>query len=295
MPGIDRSITLVTGATGKLGPLIVRGLLKRGTAVRVLSRRREAARDLFGSSVEIAVGDFTDRDSLRAAVEGVSRVLLLGPISADMVENQIAVVRVAAAAGVTRIVKISGSDWTFGPDGTFSGAAHEKIEKHLLASGVPAVSLRPNGWMQVSLPSAIESIRAGQPLHAAHGNAAVSYIDARDIADVAVAQLLVPTITPGVLVLTGGEALTTRDLAGIAALTLGRPVEVTDTAPPALVAGGHVNEFELSIVQQFIRILASGRAAPVTDTVERVLGRKPRTVAAYLAEHLTAQPAKGAA
>ena len=68
---------LVTGATGTVGRELVPQLLKRGQEVRAMSRTREKASALFCSGVEVVRGDFDDRTSLQAAIDGVERVFLL--------------------------------------------------------------------------------------------------------------------------------------------------------------------------------------------------------------------------
>jgi len=65
---------LVTGATGMVGRAIVRALHARRRPVRILARDRERARALFGSSVEITVGDLGSAESLRRACEGVGEI-----------------------------------------------------------------------------------------------------------------------------------------------------------------------------------------------------------------------------
>jgi dihydroflavonol-4-reductase len=62
---------LVTGGTGFVGGAVVRALLKRGAAVRVLARNPEKARTLEAQGVDIALGDLLDPSSLERAMQGV--------------------------------------------------------------------------------------------------------------------------------------------------------------------------------------------------------------------------------
>ena len=68
-------ITLVTGATGLVGNNVVRLLLDRGHAVRVLGRSGSSSRPLDGLEVDRAVGDVCDAESLRAACRGVGLIV----------------------------------------------------------------------------------------------------------------------------------------------------------------------------------------------------------------------------
>lgn len=68
-------LTLVTGATGLVGNNVVRLLLERGHAVRVLYRPNGDSRPLAGLEVEFASGDVRDAASIERACRGASRVI----------------------------------------------------------------------------------------------------------------------------------------------------------------------------------------------------------------------------
>ncbi len=68
-------LTLVTGATGLVGNNVVRLLVERGDAVRVLTRNGSSSRALEGLPVEIAHGDIRQPETIRAACRGVRRVI----------------------------------------------------------------------------------------------------------------------------------------------------------------------------------------------------------------------------
>lgn len=281
---------LVTGATGRLGQLVTARLLEQNQRVRVFTRRPEAARALFGARVEIAPGDFADRDSLHKALAGTRKLFLLSPISERLAEEQIAAAGAAVIEGGSRIVKISGSDWTIDPPGvSISGDAHAAVEWHLRGLNIEHVCIRPNAWMQVALLNTIRQAMTGQVLNARHGTARVAYIDARDIADVAVHQLLAPRVADKPLIITGSEAVSIRDIAGILARVLHRPIGVAETSGSVAPLLG--DGFEHRAVAQFGTLIAAGRAATVTRVVPELLGHAPRTVKAFITEHFAADAA----
>jgi len=110
--------TLVTGATGFVGAAVVRRLLARGTAVRVLAREASDRRNIAGLEVETVAGDLRDRASLEKASRGC---VALYHVAADYrlwvrepeaiyrvnVEGSRDLLRAAAEAGVARMVYTS--------------------------------------------------------------------------------------------------------------------------------------------------------------------------------------------
>lgn len=66
---------LIVGATGGVGQLAVAKALEKGYPVRVLTRSREKAQQMFGDRVEIVVGDTRQPDTLAPAMSDVSYIL----------------------------------------------------------------------------------------------------------------------------------------------------------------------------------------------------------------------------
>lgn len=268
---------LVTGATGRLGRLVTSRLISSGDDVRVLTRRPEEARRLWGSAVEIATGSFEDRESLHSALEAIEKIFLLHPISANLADHQISLIDAAAEAGVRQIVKISGSDWTIvNAHRSIAGAQHQRVEAHLANTPLARAILRPNAWMQVSLVPVVAAALEGRDLPSRYAGAAVSFIDINDIADVAARVLHTGLNLNEPLVLTGAKALTASDIAGLVSGILRRPFGIDTEVPKT--SPGHADPFAAQAVREFATLIAEGLAAPVTDTVERVLGRKPTSL-----------------
>ncbi len=79
---MSNAIALVSGATGRTGGAAVTELLEMGQRVRVYLRSDDdRAAALRRRGVEVAIGDFTDIDAIRAAMEGVRSTYFLYPIA----------------------------------------------------------------------------------------------------------------------------------------------------------------------------------------------------------------------
>lgn len=71
---------LVTGATGFIGPYLVRELISRGHACRCLVRSAAKAQSVLQSGVELLEGDVTNRDSLKGVASGMDGVFHLATL-----------------------------------------------------------------------------------------------------------------------------------------------------------------------------------------------------------------------
>ena len=141
--------SLVTGATGYIGGRLVPELLDAGHDVRVLVRDEAKARaHLWADDVEIAVGDATDADDVRSALDGVDvAYYLLHSIGTggDFAETERSIASTfadaAADAGVQRIVYLGGM---VPEDEELSEhlRSREQVGDVLLESGVPTAVLQ---------------------------------------------------------------------------------------------------------------------------------------------------------
>ena len=73
---------LVTGGTGAIGPSVVGALMDAGCVVRVLANDVQPDH-VCGDRTETIVGDITDDDCVRRAMEGVDYVIHMAALSSD--------------------------------------------------------------------------------------------------------------------------------------------------------------------------------------------------------------------
>lgn len=97
---------LVTGATGHIGNVLIRKLLKRKEKVRAMVMPHEDQTALKGLDVEIVEGDVLDVKSLRQAMQGVERVFhLAGMIS--ILPGEDPFVRMVNLTGTRNVVEVA--------------------------------------------------------------------------------------------------------------------------------------------------------------------------------------------
>ena len=209
---------LVTGATGGVGRLVVDELLALGaTDVRALTVN--PARAGLPPQVEAVRGYLGRPATLPAALAGIDRMYL-----APLVETNAEVCRLAAEAGVRRIVDLAGA----------KGDHWQVIEDGVERCGVPFVHLEPGEFMSnAGIWSA--QIAAGDVVRDGYGDAANAPIAVEDIAAVAARCLLEDGHEGRSYELTGPESLTRRDRVRTIGAALGRELTYVDLPHDELV------------------------------------------------------------
>lgn len=277
---------LLVGATGLVGSATLRQLTARGVPVRVLVRSAAKASTLAGPGVETVIGDLEQPVSLDAALDGVTRALLISPLHPHQVAWQGNFVEAARRAGAVHIVKLSGLG-TASDSPLRSGRWHAQTERHIAHAGLPWTYLHPPFFMQNLLRSAA-AIAAQGMLVAAMQAGKIAMVDARDVATVAVAALTSDGHVGKTYTITGPEALSFQQVAHKLAAATGRPVTYQDVPLAAvqqeMVATG-LPAWLVDVRMEFAIALRGGYAAAITDTVPAVTGQPARTFDAFAREH----------
>jgi uncharacterized protein YbjT (DUF2867 family) len=265
-------VIAVLGATGTIGQHVAAGLAERGAQARALVRDPAHSRP----PLPALAGDLRDPASLRDAMTGAQQLFLLTPHDPDQDLLEANAIDTAKAAGVKRIVKISGGAPALGPNGAGPTAvAHWRSERRIEDSGLRFCFLRPSFLMQNLLAM---TPKAGLLL-APMGHAPIAMIDARDVADCAVTLLLDTSASDTAWQLTGPAPVTFKDAA---ALLEARYVNV----PPRLAARALRRQsgspFEVDHALRMAAYFASGADGAPTDAVRRITGRPARTLNEFL-------------
>lgn len=277
--------TLITGATGDIGSLVVERLIERHDHPRVFVRDAEKARARYGAHADVFVGDLADAATLTEALTGVETLLLInsGP---ELAARDAAAAQAAKIAGVKRLVKLSSFD---ARENVGTGVWHAQGEDVIRRSGIAFTFVQPSGFMGNALLWAA-SIKAEGMVCASTGEGKIPFIHPVDIADVLLKALSTSEYDGVSLPITGPEALSYAEMAAQIGVAIGKPLMFQplsdeEARRQQMVSG--VAEPLIAAHLSIFRAIREGRLAAVTDTVEHVLGRKPITFAQWVQENAT--------
>lgn len=185
----DHPVVLVVGASGSIGVPVVAESLRRGYETRALVRDRAQAR-LFSDGVRVAVGDLTQAETLRDAVDGVTGIIFTHGIEGNdqkgaervnygAVRNILNVLKAPARIALMTAVGVTkpsvGHDWK------------RRGERLVRASGLPYTIVRP-GWFDCNAPDQHRLVLRQGDTHWA-GSPSDGVVAREQIAQVLVASL----------------------------------------------------------------------------------------------------------
>lgn len=285
---------LVIGATGTIGSLITQRLADSGAEVKALVR--QSGKRVFPAGVTEVVGDLTDVPSMRAALSSIRTLFLLNAVTPDEVTQAIITLNLAREAGIERIVYLSvihADKFTAVPH--FTGK--HTVERMIESLDIPATILRPAYFMQNEL-MVLQTIQNYSVHPMPIGSTGVSMIDARDIADVAVAELLrrdraSSSLDRVTLEVVGPQALTGASVAKIWSSALGREIayggdDVTAFEKNLASYGPTWLAYDMSLMMAGIQKFGMHAAEGTVARLEGIIGHPLRTYEDFVREVTTA-------
>jgi uncharacterized protein YbjT (DUF2867 family) len=263
---------VVTGATGNTGGALIPMLRARGVAVTAASRH--PATDPGVTSVRF---DWYDPGTFDEALNDADRVYLVPPpLDPEPVAAMEPFLSRAREKGVRRVVLLSASLIEAGGPG--AGKVHALLPEMFPEWAV----LRPSWFMQnfIGAHPHAESIRTSNMIRTATGEGRVGFVDVGDIARVATLALVSESVPPGDLILTGPEALGYSDVAALLTELLGRPIthQPVDQETLRELLSSQMNPQAAALLAAVDGAIAAGVEDRVTDVVERVTGKPPRSL-----------------
>jgi NAD(P)H dehydrogenase (quinone) len=282
---------LVTGASGKLGQLVLDALLTRGvSAANIIATTRDPSKlsAYAAKGIEVRAADFNDAELTGKAFTGADRLALISTDALDdkgtRQKQQADAVAAAKAAGVKHIVYTSlpdaeNSKVIFAPD-------HLNTEKAIKASGLAYTFLR-NTWYQENLFMNLPQVLKSGHWYTSSGAGKIAHIAREDCAESIAAALASGSTESKTYTLTGAELRSTDEVAALASEVTGKPIEVIHLSDEQLAGGmkaAGVPEFLIPTLVSFDTAAREGNLGALTADVETLTGRKPKPFRAFFEE-----------
>jgi len=256
---------LVLGGTGRTGSLVAKNLAERGMGARTAAR--------IGADVRF---DWDEPATYRGALDGVDRLYLVTPVMRVTYADQVAAfLDLAEAAGVRHVTYLS----AYGAGQAPREVDIKAVEDDLAARRAITHSILRPAWVMQNFSDAHLPVVDGV-ITVPTGGGREAFVDAADIAAVAVETLLAPGAHAGAQYApTGPQALTVGEVADTIAAVTGQPVTHNDIDPDTWIGGAVAAGLVAADYAVMLRWLTgsviSGNGSTPNDDVEKVTGRPP--------------------
>lgn len=261
----EKNITLVLGGTGKTGRRIAERLKQKGKVVRI------------GSRSAVPAFDWNNEKTWQAAIDGVSNIYisytpdLAMPGAGDAIS---ALVQQAKNAGAKRLILLSGR-------GEDEAQACEAIVQN---SGLDWTIVRASWFNQNFSEGAFIDMVSNGAITLPAGDTLEPFVDADDIADVAVAALTEDGHAGQVYEVTGPRLMTFADIAKALSQATGREINYTNVPHDDFIEGIRQSGAPQDVVWMLDYLFATvldGRNAHVAYGVVKAIGRPAKDFADY--------------
>ncbi|MBS1239920.1 MAG: NAD(P)-dependent oxidoreductase [Proteobacteria bacterium] len=287
---------IVTGASGQFGNAAAKMLLEKvaGEDLILLSRTPEKLAEFEGTGAHIRHADFDDPDSLLPAMEGGERMLLISTVRVgSRVEQHTNAVEAAVAKGVKHVAYTSLLGVRTPGNPSVEGFDHIATERMIEASGLAWTHLRDSLYAEaVATAMAIPALLAGhKPENAGLGR--VPIVSRDDCVAIAVGVLTQDGHANRAYDVTGPELWTLPGAMALVSEMSGKPIEIEpvddegmyayfDSLGVARKASDVVPDGPIPWASEgmvtFGQSIREGFMDVQSDDVERITGRRPRTL-----------------
>lgn len=272
----------VFGATGQLGALVLPALREHGVPadqIRAVGRNEERLAALAAEGFQTARADLDDPSSVRAAVAGSDRVLLISASEpGKRVPQHRAVIDTAATEGVdqlvyTSIAEADTSSHVLAPE-------HRETEQLIAASGLPATILR-NNWYTENHQGDFAAVKAAGIIANSAGDGRIASAPRADYAEAAAVVLTDPRHIGKTYELSGTTAWSFAEFAEIASGVLGSDVEyreITVEEEAKQLEGFGLPADAAAFVASFSQGTRAGSLARTSSDLKELIGREPEAL-----------------
>ncbi len=273
---------LITGATGKLGGIVIDTLLKNhipASQIAALVRDEQKGADLRDKGINIRLGDYDNKPSLDEAMKGIEKVLLVSGLDIGKVVAQHKnVVDAAKQAGVQCLAYTSNCLRDRNTLANRIMVTHFETEDYILASGLNYMIFRNVLYMESMALFLLGKDFMEKGIRLPAGDGRVSYALRSDEAEAIGNVLAGDDCSNRIYQFTNNQTYSFYDVADALSELSGKAVTYTPVDMEAyknsMKAHG-MNEHMVEMAAPFITDIKNGQGSTVSTDLEEALGRKP--------------------
>jgi NAD(P)H dehydrogenase (quinone) len=298
---------IVSGASGQFGHAAASQLLDMGHQVIALSRNVDNLADLAARGAEVRAADFDSPDGLVEAMQGGEKLMLVSTTMVGQRPRQHGnAINAARAAGVQYIVYTSILDGGNANHPAVEQHDHYATEQLLRASGVPFTILYNSQYAEaVATAIAVPSLLAGSKPDNC-GDGPIAFVSRDDCVAAAVAVLTTPGHENKTYNITGPELLSVPKAMAMISEMAGKPIDLIpvdeegmfryfDALGAARKAEDITPDSAMPWASEgmvtFGQAIREGYFNVLSDDVERLTGKKPRTLRSVFEQYRGTWPA----
>jgi uncharacterized protein YbjT (DUF2867 family) len=285
---------LVTGATGTVGSEVIKQLSRDASNYNVkagVHSIENAKKVQQYDRVKAVQIDYDKQEGLETAFKDADKLFLLTHPSSKSAEHESNLVNEAKKSGIEHIVKqsIMGADLEADVEAM---RLHRQTEKMIEKSGIPYTFLRPNEFMQGFINFQGSTIKNNNAFYIPAEDTKVSFVDARDIAAVAVKALMDGDKHYNkTYLVTGPEALSYHQAAEILSNATGKKIDyvkISDEEARGAMKEAGLDDWLINTISDLYEYFRKGYASQVSSAVEEVTRRKPTTFTQFATDYADA-------
>lgn len=265
---------LATGATGQYAHHVVTALVAHGIDVRGVAHDPAKADDArsAGASHTVQV-DLADTDEVAQALDDMDGVFLITPaFHPDATSMALNVVGAAADAGVEKLVY----NGVYHPSLSLPNHAGTRpVEEALYASDLDFTVLQPAMYAQALEDTYRSALETGAVVAPWSKHSKMTYVDYRDVADVAALAFVDSRLSRGTFELAAGGMVDRVEIAEMMSQVAGRQLRAEDT--------GDVPPGPEGLATMFADYDRHGFHGGNSLVLQAILRREPRSVTDFIA------------
>ncbi|AZA48993.1 SDR family oxidoreductase [Chryseobacterium carnipullorum] len=282
--GKSKVMIAITGANGHLGKATIQFLLQKvaPTDIVAIIRNPETVNEFKEKGVTTKQADYNDFNTLKEVFKGIETVLQISTIGVDIEtakQQEKNVVNAIVENNVKHIVYTSIVQAR--PNTIFQGTETQYHTEELIKeTKIPYTFFRNSMYME-AIPELIGNVFQTNEIRYPSGSGKVSFVSRTDIAEAIANVLTENTHQNQTYEITGNKAYTFGELAKLLSAEM-KHIDIADTTFREELIGYQMPVDVVDLLVSMANGIKVGEFSYTSDTLEKLLGRKPLDLNKYV-------------